>query len=101
MNQAKTLRNALRSVPELKALLEDVQCSILLDIKDTLSNEVYKQLNDRISTVLDVESGNVHVSDYHRLFLVKSKVSSTLDVLRSLYSEVIDEIRGQFFNFCR
>ncbi|EAT47799.1 AAEL001140-PA, partial [Aedes aegypti] len=98
LNQAKTLRNALRSVPELKALLEDVQCSILLDIKETLSNEVYKQLNDKICAVLDVQSGNAHVSDYHRLFLVKSKVSSTLDVLRSLYSEVIDEIREYVAN---
>ncbi|XP_062559782.1 mutS protein homolog 4-like [Armigeres subalbatus] len=98
LNQANTLRNALRSVPELGTLLEDVQCSILKEAKQTLGNEIYKQLHDQICTVLDVETSSTHTSDYHRLFLVKSKVSSTLDVLRSLYSEVIDEIREYVAN---
>nr|XP_019536182.2 mutS protein homolog 4-like [Aedes albopictus] len=98
LNQAKTLRNALRSVPELKSLLEGARCGILQEAKETVANELYKQLYDQICTVLDVEIGNAHVSDYHRLFLVKSKVSSTLDVLRSLYSEVIDEIREYVAN---
>ncbi|XP_055618975.1 mutS protein homolog 4-like [Toxorhynchites rutilus septentrionalis] len=94
LHQAITLRNALRCVPELLSILQNVETSLLIEIRHTLCNETYKNLSEKINSVLDAKGDNLQATaDYHRLFLVKARVSSTLDVLRGLYSEVIDEIR--------
>ncbi|XP_058838742.1 mutS protein homolog 4-like [Topomyia yanbarensis] len=93
LNQASTLRNALQCIPTLEALLQPVESSILVDVKKVLQNQTYKRLLTKICTVLDSGDCSLQTPDYHRLFLVKSGVSSTLDVLRGLYTEVIDDIR--------
>uniref|UniRef100_A0A8D8E0A8 MutS protein homolog 4 n=2 Tax=Culex pipiens TaxID=7175 RepID=A0A8D8E0A8_CULPI len=101
LNQASTLRNALRSVPELEELLGQAEAPFLRAIRHVLATEVYKRLYDQICTVLDADGANPQTASYYRLFLIKSGVSSTLDVFRRLYSEVIDEIREHIADLTR
>ncbi|XP_055591515.1 mutS protein homolog 4-like [Uranotaenia lowii] len=94
LNQAVTLKNALAFIPELNDLFQTVSSSILQDMKQSFSNERYQELREKITSVIGSDSEGVQqTSDYSRLFLVKQKVSTALDILRGLYSEVIDEIR--------
>ncbi|XP_055528058.1 mutS protein homolog 4-like [Wyeomyia smithii] len=93
LNQASTLRNALKYVPELNSLLAPTESSVLRGIRQSLENTVYYSLSEKIWTVLTSSESVSPTADYNRLFLVKSGVSSTLDALRGLYSEMIDEIR--------
>ncbi|XP_053690490.1 mutS protein homolog 4-like [Sabethes cyaneus] len=93
LNQACTLRSALRCVPELNLLLTPTESTVLKVIRQALSSPVYQLLSNKIGTVLTSGESVSSTADCHRLFLVKSGVCSTLDVLRGLYSEMIDEIR--------
>uniref|UniRef100_A0A182QHX3 DNA mismatch repair proteins mutS family domain-containing protein n=1 Tax=Anopheles farauti TaxID=69004 RepID=A0A182QHX3_9DIPT len=92
LNQASSLRNVLHAVPKLRELLADVSAPYLSDLKQTLEDTVYAELLEKICNVLD-DSPIERSTTYNRLFLVRAKINSILDLLRSLYSGVIDEIR--------
>uniref|UniRef100_A0A182NPG1 non-specific serine/threonine protein kinase n=1 Tax=Anopheles dirus TaxID=7168 RepID=A0A182NPG1_9DIPT len=92
LNQASSLRNVLTAVPKLRELLADVHAPYLNDLKQTLDDTVYAELLEKICKVLD-DSPVERSTTYNRLFLVRAKINSILDLLRSLYSGVIDEIR--------
>ncbi|KFB47439.1 AGAP012245-PA-like protein [Anopheles sinensis] len=92
LNQASSLRNVLKVVPKLRDLLKDVQAAYLNDLKQTLEDPVYAELQEQICNVLDDGPTDRNTS-YNRLFLVRSHINSILDLLRTLYSGVIDEIR--------
>nr|XP_040231623.2 mutS protein homolog 4-like [Anopheles coluzzii] len=92
LNQASSLRNVLKVVPKLRDLLRDVRAEYLNDLKQTLEEQVYAELLQNICTVLD-DSPMERNTSYNRLFLVRTNINSILDLLRTLYSGVIDEIR--------
>uniref|UniRef100_A0A182JWG3 DNA mismatch repair proteins mutS family domain-containing protein n=1 Tax=Anopheles christyi TaxID=43041 RepID=A0A182JWG3_9DIPT len=92
LNQASSLRNVLRVVPKLRDLLRDVHAEYLNDLKQTLEESVYAELLENICMVLD-DSPMERNTTYNRLFLVRTNINSVLDLLRTLYSRVIDEIR--------
>ncbi|XP_050097322.1 mutS protein homolog 4-like [Anopheles aquasalis] len=93
LNQATSLRNVLKTVPKLSDLLRDVQAEYLADLKQTLEERVYAELLEKICQTLDDGSPGERNSSYNRLFLVRARINSILDLLRTLYSGVIDEIR--------
>ncbi|ETN57912.1 DNA mismatch repair protein mut [Anopheles darlingi] len=93
LNQATSLRNVLKTVPKLSDLLRDVQAEYLGDLKQTLEERVYAELLEKIGQTLDDGSPGERNSSYNRLFLVRARINSILDLLRTLYSGVIDEIR--------
>ena len=92
LNQASSLRNVLKVVPKLRDLLRDVRAEYLNDLKQTLEEQVYAELLQNICKVLD-DSPMERNTSYNRLFLVRTNINSILDLLRTLYSGVIDEIR--------
>uniref|UniRef100_A0A182LRC2 DNA mismatch repair proteins mutS family domain-containing protein n=1 Tax=Anopheles culicifacies TaxID=139723 RepID=A0A182LRC2_9DIPT len=92
LNQASSLRNVLKVVPKLRDLLRDIHADYLNDLKQTLQEPAYAELLAKIWEVLD-DSPVERNTTYNRLFLVRAKVNSILDLLRTLYSGVIDEIR--------
>uniref|UniRef100_A0A182PBM8 DNA mismatch repair proteins mutS family domain-containing protein n=1 Tax=Anopheles epiroticus TaxID=199890 RepID=A0A182PBM8_9DIPT len=92
LNQASSLRNVLKVVPKLRDLLRDVHAEYLGDLKQTLQEPVYAELLECICKVLD-DSPIERNTTYNRLFLVRTNINSVLDLLRTLYSRVIDEIR--------
>ncbi|XP_053670167.1 mutS protein homolog 4-like [Anopheles nili] len=92
LNQASSLRNVLKVVPKLRDVLRDVQAGYLSDLKQTLEEQVYNDLLEKICTILD-DGPTERNNSYNRLFLVRSNINSILDLLRTLYSSVIDEIR--------
>uniref|UniRef100_A0A182RGL4 DNA mismatch repair proteins mutS family domain-containing protein n=1 Tax=Anopheles funestus TaxID=62324 RepID=A0A182RGL4_ANOFN len=92
LNQASSLRNVLKVVPKLRDLLRDVHAEYLNDLKQALEEPAYADLLAKICKVLD-DSPVERNTTYNRLFLVRAKINSILDLLRSLYSGVIDEIR--------
>uniref|UniRef100_A0A182INR6 DNA mismatch repair proteins mutS family domain-containing protein n=1 Tax=Anopheles atroparvus TaxID=41427 RepID=A0A182INR6_ANOAO len=92
LNQASSLRNVLKVVPKLRDLIRDVRADYLSDLKQALEDPVYAELQEKICSILDDGPVERNTS-YNRLFLVRSHISSILDLLRTLYSGVIDEIR--------
>ncbi|XP_050080180.1 mutS protein homolog 4-like [Anopheles maculipalpis] len=93
LNQATSLRNVLKVVPKLRDLLRDVHAEYLNDLKQTLEEPAYADLLTKICEILDDSSVERNTS-YSRFFLVRAKINSILDLLRTLYSGVIDEIRA-------
>ncbi|XP_052860235.1 mutS protein homolog 4-like [Anopheles cruzii] len=101
LNQAASLRNVLKAVPKLRELLRDVRAEYLNDLKQALEDGVYSELLEKIRQTLDDGGpGGERNPTYNRLFLVRSQINSILDLLRTLYSGVIDEIRQYVAELC-
>ncbi|XP_058464100.1 mutS protein homolog 4-like [Malaya genurostris] len=93
LNQVCILRNVLLCVPDIAVLLQQAASSTFTDIRQSLKNQTYKILLDKICIVLYSGYDGFQMTDYHRVFLVKPGVSSSLDLVRGMYSKVIDDIR--------
>ncbi|KAJ4440004.1 hypothetical protein ANN_08135 [Periplaneta americana] len=91
------LKTILESVPALKLALENSNTKIMSAAKETLSDERYKRMEDKILAVIHNDARTergVEASQTQCNFAVRPGISHVLDIARHTYCEIIDDIRN-------
>lgn len=103
INQTIHLKRCLQFVPVLRAKLEQLNCTIFKQIYEALADVRYQSILDHIDTVINKDLMTYHCDSngqlYQRINCVQVGVDNMVDLMRTFYKTLVDEIQGIGFLF--
>lgn len=96
INYVLLLNSSLELVAPLYDVLENSRQPFFMELRDTLSSDTYIFIKDLLRVIIhnDAHPGKGSQAITQRCFAVKAGVNGLLDLLRKIYSEKLDEMRG-------
>lgn len=86
------LKVVLENVPWLREILASTESPTFQDLYESLKDERYEYLLEKISEVLDTNNTMGCTKWFSRLYSVKPEINEILDAARTVYSNLIDKI---------
>lgn len=96
LNYILLLNSLLDLISPLHDVFEGSQQTFFVELRATLEDPAFKQLDNLIRTVIhkDAQPCKGQYAINQRCFAIKPGVNQLLDVIRKLYSKRVDEMRG-------
>jgi len=100
INQILLLKATLDNIDPLIQILLNTTSKVFQDIKATLENDSYKNILNEINKVIRIDINNCKGNGlfFQRIYAVQNGISSFLDMTRNIYSNLVEEFRGNLIN---
>ncbi|CAD7089356.1 unnamed protein product [Hermetia illucens] len=96
LNQVLLLKSTLENLPHLRDVLNCYKSEIFVNISNILKDPRFDQMLTEIKKVIqpEVQSIKATTQCFQRIYAIKSGICEYLDFMRTIYSNLIEVMRG-------